>query len=193
MGAPAVYYAQLLTSSLGTQTMTLTIEAIYENGVFKPSQPLPLREQEKVRLQIDTMEDAAQRVRGHCGTYPLHQGRADRMGGRGCRTRLSRIGGAMTFADIPAAVTVFLDANTIVYHFSRHTRYGTACTSLLEQIARQELIGYTSSHVLSEAAPRLMTSGSYRPLWLAPCRHCATASQAPGRGPGPHPIPPSHR
>jgi hypothetical protein len=30
----------------------------------------------------------------------------------------------MTFADLPAAVAVFLDANTLVYHFSRHARYG---------------------------------------------------------------------
>ncbi len=63
----------------------------------------------------------------------------------------------MIFADLPAAVPVFLDANVLVYHFSHHTRYGTACTGLLERIARQELIGYTSSHVLSEAAHRLMT------------------------------------
>jgi predicted nucleic acid-binding protein len=63
----------------------------------------------------------------------------------------------MTFADLSAATAVFLDANTIVYHFSRHARYGAACTDLLERIARQELVGYTSSHVLSEAAHRLMT------------------------------------
>ena len=63
----------------------------------------------------------------------------------------------MTFADLAAAVAVFLDANTIVYHFSRHSRYGTACTGLLERIARKELVGSTSSHVLSEVAHRLMT------------------------------------
>ena len=63
----------------------------------------------------------------------------------------------MIFADLPAAAAVFLDANVLVYHFSRHTRYGTACTSLVERIARTELVGYTSSHVLSEAAHRLMT------------------------------------
>jgi hypothetical protein len=28
----------------------------------------------------------------------------------------------MIFADLLAAATVFLDANVIVYHFSRHTR-----------------------------------------------------------------------
>jgi predicted DNA-binding antitoxin AbrB/MazE fold protein len=33
--------------------MTLTIEAIYENGVLKPSQPLPLKEHEKVRITVE--------------------------------------------------------------------------------------------------------------------------------------------
>lgn len=42
--------------------MSITIEAIYENGVLRPMQPLSLREQEKVLLTID--EQAAQRVSG---------------------------------------------------------------------------------------------------------------------------------
>ena len=33
--------------------MTLTIEAIYENGVLKPGQPLPLKEHETVRITIE--------------------------------------------------------------------------------------------------------------------------------------------
>jgi predicted DNA-binding antitoxin AbrB/MazE fold protein len=33
--------------------MNLTIEAVYENGVFKPSQPLPLNEHEKARLTVE--------------------------------------------------------------------------------------------------------------------------------------------
>jgi hypothetical protein len=37
----------------------------------------------------------------------------------------------MTFADIPAAAAVFLDANIFVYHFIAHPQYGSACTSLL--------------------------------------------------------------
>lgn len=32
--------------------MTITVEAIYENGVLKPSQPLPLKEHEKVRVSV---------------------------------------------------------------------------------------------------------------------------------------------
>jgi len=35
--------------------MPLTVEAVYENGVLKPKGPLPLREQEHVRLQLDTL------------------------------------------------------------------------------------------------------------------------------------------
>ena len=50
--------------------MTLTVEAVYENGMFKPKEPLPLREQQKVRLQVDTMEDAVQRVRATAGLIP---------------------------------------------------------------------------------------------------------------------------
>ena len=32
--------------------MPLTVEAIYENGVLKPAQPLPLKEREKVRVTV---------------------------------------------------------------------------------------------------------------------------------------------
>jgi predicted DNA-binding antitoxin AbrB/MazE fold protein len=39
--------------------MVLTIEAIYENGVLKPVQPLPLQEHEKVRLSVHRSADVA--------------------------------------------------------------------------------------------------------------------------------------
>jgi predicted DNA-binding antitoxin AbrB/MazE fold protein len=44
--------------------MGLTLEAIYENGVLKPSRPLPLREHERVRI---TVEQAVSRVRQSAG------------------------------------------------------------------------------------------------------------------------------
>jgi predicted nucleic acid-binding protein len=62
----------------------------------------------------------------------------------------------MIFTDLPVGAAVFLDANTLVYHFSQHPRYGTACTELLERIARQDLVGHSSIHVLGEVAHRLM-------------------------------------
>jgi predicted nucleic acid-binding protein len=63
----------------------------------------------------------------------------------------------MTFAEIPAAAAVFLDANTLVYHFTNHPTFGPACTQLLKQIEHQHLTGFISTHVLSEIAHRLMT------------------------------------
>jgi predicted DNA-binding antitoxin AbrB/MazE fold protein len=39
--------------------MTLTVEATYENGVLKPSEPLPLAEQQRVELVIRTQVAAA--------------------------------------------------------------------------------------------------------------------------------------
>ena len=62
----------------------------------------------------------------------------------------------MTFADIPAAAAIFLDANVFVYHFEPHVAYGAACTDLLERVEHQQLSGFTSAHVLSEVGHRLM-------------------------------------
>jgi len=63
----------------------------------------------------------------------------------------------MTFADLLAGESVFLDANIFVYHASRDPLFGAACTALIDRCERQELLGFTSTHVLSEAAHRLMT------------------------------------
>ncbi len=63
----------------------------------------------------------------------------------------------MTYAQIPAASAVFLDANTLVYHFTNHPTFGSACTQLVKRIEHQHLTGFISTHVLSEIAHRLMT------------------------------------
>lgn len=47
--------------------MTLTVEAIYENGVLKPVQPLPLQEHEKVRITIEPAENWVQATAGMFG------------------------------------------------------------------------------------------------------------------------------
>ena len=44
--------------------MALTVEAVYEDGVLKPAEPLPLKEHEKVRV---TVKAAASRVRQTAG------------------------------------------------------------------------------------------------------------------------------
>jgi len=44
--------------------MAIVVEAIYENGVLKPAQPLPLAEHEKVEITVNT---ALSRVRATYG------------------------------------------------------------------------------------------------------------------------------
>ncbi len=63
----------------------------------------------------------------------------------------------MIFTDLPAGASVFLDANTLLYHFTNEPQYGLACTALLERIENNELVGFTATHVISEVAHRMMT------------------------------------
>jgi len=50
--------------------MAITVEAVYENGVLKPAQPLPLQEHEKVRIHVETLPEAVLRVRLSAGLIP---------------------------------------------------------------------------------------------------------------------------
>jgi predicted nucleic acid-binding protein len=68
----------------------------------------------------------------------------------------------MTFASIPAGATVFLDANTLIYHFTSDPKYGAACTQLVKQIELHQLHGFTSAHALADVAHRLMTLEALR-------------------------------
>jgi predicted nucleic acid-binding protein len=63
----------------------------------------------------------------------------------------------MIFTDIPADTCVFVDANTLVYHFAADPQFGSPCTDLVKQIERKEVRGFVSTHVLSDVAHRLMT------------------------------------
>jgi hypothetical protein len=62
----------------------------------------------------------------------------------------------MTFVDLAANDSIFLDANTLVYHFGPHPRFGAACHALIQRIENHELRGFTSTHVVSEVAHKLM-------------------------------------
>ena len=44
--------------------MTITIDAIYENGVLRPIQPLALKEQEQVRVTVESKTSWAERTAG---------------------------------------------------------------------------------------------------------------------------------
>ncbi len=63
----------------------------------------------------------------------------------------------MNFAQIPAGASVLLDANVFVYHFGRHAVLQPACQQLLERVARGDVVGFSSSDVLSDVAHRMMT------------------------------------
>lgn len=62
----------------------------------------------------------------------------------------------MNFADLSAGDSIFLDANTLVYHFQPHPTLGQACNQLMAQIEHQQIVGFTSTHILTEVAHRLM-------------------------------------
>ena len=57
---------------------------------------------------------------------------------------------------------MFVDANTLVYHFAADPLLGPACQRLLDRINRQEIQGLTSTDVLSDVAHRLMTQEAIR-------------------------------
>jgi predicted DNA-binding antitoxin AbrB/MazE fold protein len=38
------------------QTTALTVEAVYENGMLKPSEPLPLKDGERVHLTVSSLD-----------------------------------------------------------------------------------------------------------------------------------------
>lgn len=63
----------------------------------------------------------------------------------------------MTFADIPSGTSVFPDANTFVYACAPDPQLGPACLELLERVEQSDVLGFTSTHVLSDVAHRLMT------------------------------------
>lgn len=63
----------------------------------------------------------------------------------------------MTFANLAHGDEVFVDANIFVYHFAPDPLFQTPCGQLLLRIDNQQIQGHTSSHVLAEAAHRLLT------------------------------------
>jgi predicted nucleic acid-binding protein len=63
----------------------------------------------------------------------------------------------VSFDNIPTGASVFLDANCLIYEVIADPTYGPACKRLLERIENKELQGFSSAHVISEMAHRLMT------------------------------------
>ena len=47
--------------------MAITVEAVYENGVLKPSEPLPFKEHEKVQITVSSKPSLADQTYGLMG------------------------------------------------------------------------------------------------------------------------------
>jgi predicted nucleic acid-binding protein len=74
----------------------------------------------------------------------------------------------MIFADLASGDSVFVDANTLIYHFGPHPAFGTACRQLVGRIENQDLLGFTSTHMLGEVAHQLMIAEALTlPGWSA--------------------------
>lgn len=72
----------------------------------------------------------------------------------------------LLFRQLGNGESIFLDANMLVYHFQPHPVHGHACSQLFSRIEQQDLSGYTSTHVVSEVAHRLMmVEASAQPGW----------------------------
>ena len=63
----------------------------------------------------------------------------------------------MTFANLVPGDIVFVDANIFVYHFAPDPVLQIPCGQLLQRIENREIQAFTSTHVLAEAAHRLLT------------------------------------
>src|SRR5437660_8051228 len=63
----------------------------------------------------------------------------------------------MTFIDPVPGDVVFVDANIFVYHLAPDPVLQIPCGQLLRRIENQEIQAFTSTHVVAEAAHRLLT------------------------------------
>jgi predicted nucleic acid-binding protein len=70
----------------------------------------------------------------------------------------------MTFADLATADALFVDSNTLIHLFEPHPQWGPLCLQLIRRIDNQDLVGFTTTHVVSEVCHRLMTVEANRTL-----------------------------
>ncbi len=72
----------------------------------------------------------------------------------------------MTFADLVAGDSVFVDANILINLAGPDPVFGAICQQLMQSIDTQQLLGSASTHVLAEVAHQLMIiEASTLPGW----------------------------
>jgi predicted DNA-binding antitoxin AbrB/MazE fold protein len=68
--------------------MTQKVEAIYSGGVLKPTHELGLRDEQRVRLTVETIDGPEKRSRGrHCALKSGHRQHAFFLGGAASQAR----------------------------------------------------------------------------------------------------------
>jgi predicted DNA-binding antitoxin AbrB/MazE fold protein len=57
----------------GAEAMSLTVEAVYENGVLKPKEPLPFKEHEEVQITVQSCNSKLADSYGIIGWKGTHE------------------------------------------------------------------------------------------------------------------------
>jgi predicted nucleic acid-binding protein len=68
----------------------------------------------------------------------------------------------MTFVDILAGQSIFIDAKIFLFYFRPDPVLGPPCDQLLRRIENGDVQGFTSAHVLNELSHRLMTEEAHQ-------------------------------
>jgi hypothetical protein len=90
----------------------------------------------------------------------------------------------VTFADIPAGDSVFLDANVFVYDFGPDPVFGPPSRVLLERVEQGEVNGYMSTRTKPTIGPMRASVGDSGVIrgrssnFVATDRHWGTSLQA---------------
>ncbi len=131
--------------------MTITVEAVYEAGVFKPLTPLPdLKEHEKVRLTIESSSLITEQRQAESR---LIQSLLSKL--VNCpNTTCSR--DSAVLQDIPDGTHCFVDANIFYYHLVNTPPLSNSCSDFLERIERHEVVGLISAVTVAEAIHKVM-------------------------------------
>ena len=68
---------------------------------------------------------------------------------------------------LPRGVSVFVDANILVYHFAQMPPLAEACKAFFERVSRLEIRAFTSAHVAADVIHRIMLAEAIATLGLA--------------------------
>ena len=67
----------------------------------------------------------------------------------------------------PRGISVFVDANVLVYHFAQMPPLTEVCKAFFERVSRLEIRAFTSAHVVADVIHRIMLAEAIATLGLA--------------------------